>query len=145
MQQLINCGVMEVSLTGGEPLVRKNFMVIVDALLAGGIPNAGRIVKDAFLCCKEKGFPTGAEMYIHNGNKHLLRETVNRLAERGCRSLKTNPISNVGAWKEGGYGESISMQELYQLYFDYIPHYDEDGIWPSAASSRAAGRRKSRS
>ena len=174
VQQLIDCGVMEVSLTGGEPLVRKDFMEIVDALLAGGIrittiysngklvtdelldelaargihpefnmsydgvdgwhdwlrgiPNAGKIVEDAFLRCKEKGFPTGAEMCLHNGNKHLLRETVKRLGELGCRSLKTTPISNVGAWKEGGYGESISLQDLYQLYLDYIPHYYEDGM-----------------
>lgn len=174
VQQLIDCGIMEVSLTGGEPLVRKDFMEIVDALLDGGIhictiysngklvtdelldaldargihpefnmsydgvdgwhdwlrgiPNAGKIVEDAFLRCKEKGFPTGAEMCIHNGNKHLLRETVNRLAELGCGSLKTNPISNVGAWKAGGYGESIPMEELYQLYYDYIPKYYEDGM-----------------
>lgn len=174
VQQLIDCGVMEVSLTGGEPLVRKDFMEIVDALLAGGItittiysngklvtdklldqlaergifpefnmsydgvdgwhdwlrgiPNAGQIVEEAFLRCKEKGFPTGAEMCIHQGNKHLLRETVNRLKELGCRSLKTNPISNVGAWKDGGYGESISMKELYQTYLDYIPKYFEDGM-----------------
>ena len=173
-QQLIDCGVMEVSLTGGEPLVRKDFLEIVDALLAGGIaittiysngklvtddlldeldrrgihpefnmsydgtegwhdwlrgiPGAGRIAEEAFLRCREKGFPTGAEMCIHQGNKHLLRDTVNRLAELGCRSLKTNPISNVGAWKDGGYGESISVDELYQLYFDYIPHYYEDGM-----------------
>ena len=174
VQQLIDCGVMEVSLTGGEPLVRKDFMEIVDALLAGGItittiysngklvtdnlldeldrrgihpefnmsydgtegwhdwlrgiPGAGKIAEEAFLRCREKGFPTGAEMCIHQGNKHLLRDTVNRLAELGCRSLKTNPISNVGAWKDGGYGESISVEELYRLYFDYIPHYYEDGM-----------------
>jgi len=174
VQQLIDCGVREVSLTGGEPLVRRDFMEIVDALLEGGIhictiysngrlvtdklldelaargiypefnmsydgidgwhdwlrgiPDAGKIAEEAFLRCRKKGFPTGAEMCIHNGNKHLLRETINRLAQLGCRSLKTNPISNVGAWKEGGYGESISLQELYQLYFDYIPHYYEDGM-----------------
>ena len=174
VQQLIDCGVMEVSLTGGEPLVRKDFMEIVDALLAGGIrittiysngklvtdqlldqlaargihpefnmsfdgvdgwhdwlrgiPGAGKIAEDAFLRCREKGFPTGAEMCIHQGNKHLLRQTINRLAELGCRSLKTTPISNVGAWKEGGYGESITIQELYQLYLDYIPKYYEDGM-----------------
>ena len=174
VQQLIDCGVMEVSLTGGEPLVRKDFMEIVDALLAGGItittiysngklvtdklldqlaergihpefnmsydgvdgwhdwlrgiPDAGTIVEEAFLRCKEKGFPTGAEMCIHQGNKHLLRETIKRLGELGCRSLKTNPISNVGAWKAGGYGESISIKELYQLYLDYLPHYYEDGM-----------------
>ena len=174
VQQLIDCGVMEVSLTGGEPLVRKDFMEIVDALLAGGIrittiysngklvtdklldaldargihpefnmsfdgvegwhdwlrgiPGAGKIAEDAFLRCKEKGFPTGAEMCIHQGNKHLLRQTINRLAELGCRSLKTTPISNVGAWKEGGYGESITIDELYRLYLDYIPKYYEDGM-----------------
>ena len=174
VRQLIDCGVMEVSLTGGEPLVRKDFLEIVDALIKGGIKittiysngklvtdklldelskrgifpefnmsydgvdgwhdwlrgieNAGKIVEDAFLRCKEKGFPTGAEMCIHNGNKHLLRETVNRLHALGCRSLKTNPISNVGAWKAGGYGESISLKELYQVYLDYIPSYYKDGM-----------------
>ena len=172
-QQLIDCGVREVSLTGGEPLVRRDFLEIVDALLAGGvnictiysngklvtdklldeldrrgvhpefnmsfdgtegwhdwlrgIPGAGKIAEEAFLRCRDKGFPTGAEMCLHHGNKHLLRETVNKLAEWGCRSLKTNPISNVGAWKEGGYGEAISLEELYQVYLDYIPHYYADG------------------
>lgn len=174
VQQLIDCGIQKVALTGGEPLIRKDFMDIVDALLAGGItittiysngklvtnelldelskrgiypefnmsydgidgwhdwlrgiPNAGKIAEDAFLRCKEKGFPTGAEMCIHNGNKHLLRETIQMLASLGCRSLKTNPVSNVGSWKEGGYGESISIEELFQIYLDYIPHYYEDGM-----------------
>ena len=174
VQQLIDCGVMEVSLTGGEPLVRKDFLEIVDALLAGGItittiysngklvtdklldaldrrgihpefnmsfdgtegwhdwlrgiPNAGKIVEEAFLRCREKGFPTGAEMCIHSGNKHLLRDTVNQLAQWGCGSLKTNPISNVGAWKEGGYGQAISVDALYQTYLDYIPQYYRDGM-----------------
>lgn len=67
-------------------------------------------------------------MCIHNQNKHLLRETVKKLAFLGCRSLKTNPISNVGAWKENGYGEGISISDLYQVYYDYIPHYYEDGM-----------------
>ena len=93
-----------------------------------GIDGAGRIVEDAFLRCRENGFPTGAEMCVHHGNKHLLRETVNRLAELGCRNLKITPISNVGAWKAGGYGESISYEELYQIYLDYIPHYYADGM-----------------
>ena len=174
VQQLIDCGIYEVSLTGGEPLVRKDFLEIVDALLAGGItittiysngklvtdklldaldkrgihpefnmsydgtqgwhdwlrgiPGAGKIAEEAFLRCREKGFPTGAEMCIHSGNKHLLRESVKKLAEWGCRSLKTNPISNVGAWKEGGYGEAISLDALYQVYLDYIPKYYEDGM-----------------
>jgi len=93
-----------------------------------GIEDAGKIAEEAFARCRDRGFPTGAEMCIHGGNKHLLRETVNRLAELGCRSLKTNPIANVGAWKEGGYGTSLDMDALFQLYLDYIPHYYEDGM-----------------
>lgn len=173
-RQLIDCGIMEVSLTGGEPLVRSDFMELVDKLLSGGvrittiysngrlvtdrlleqlaergiypefnmsydgtdgwhdwlrgIDGAGRIAREAFLRCRDRGFPTGAEMCLHQGNKHLLRETVNQLAEWGCRSLKTTPISNVGAWKENGYGESIGVDELYQVYLDYIPHYYADGM-----------------
>lgn len=172
-QQIIDCGIMTVSLTGGEPLVRSDFLDIVDALLGGGvgidtiysngllvtdelldeldargihpefnmsydgvghhdwlrgIDGAQDAVEAAFLRCKEHGFPAGAEMCIHQGNKHTLRETVNRLAELGCRSLKTNPVSNVGAWREGGYGEAIPIPELFQLYLDYLPRYYEDGM-----------------
>lgn len=110
VQQLIDCGV-----SGWHDWMR-------------GIPGGGKIVEEAFERCKEKGFPTGAEKCIHQGNKHLLRETVKRLGEMGCRSLKTTPVSNVGAWKEGGYGESVSIDELYQMYLDYIPCYYEDGM-----------------
>lgn len=67
-------------------------------------------------------------MCIHRDNMHTLRETVKRLRDLGCRSLKTNPISDVGAWKENGYGQSISVEELYQLYLDYLPAYYEDGM-----------------
>lgn len=174
IRQLIACGIQEISLTGGEPLLRKDFWELVDALTEGGIrittiysngklvtdklleeldkrgmhpcfnmsydgvegwhdwlrgvEGATRDVEAAFLRCKQKGFPTGAEMCLHHGNKHLLRQTINRLAELGCGSLKPIPISNVGAWKAGGYGESIGIDELYQTFLDYIPHYYEDGM-----------------
>ncbi len=173
-RQLIECGVSEVTLTGGEPLVRKDFFDIVDVLTEGGVQistiySNGKLVTDRLLCeldarglhpefnmsydgvdgwhdwlrgidgatetvenafrrCRDKGFPTGAEMCLHGANKHLLRETVNRLASLGCRSLKTVPISDVGAWKENGYGQSISLSELYQTYYDYLPYYYEDGM-----------------
>ena len=173
VDELAECGVARVSLTGGEPLVRKDFMEIVDALLGYGIRittiySNGKLVNEkllsaldargihpefnmsydapgwhdwlrgidgaeesvgrAFKLCREMGFPTGAEMCIHSQNKHLLRETILQLAEWGCHSLKTNPISDVGAWHEAGYGESIPMDELFQLYLDYIPKYYEDGM-----------------
>ena len=37
VNQLADCGVINVSLTGGEPLVRSDFLEIVDALLERGI------------------------------------------------------------------------------------------------------------
>ena len=173
VEQLAECGVMNVSITGGEPLIRRDFLEIVDALLEKGIrittiysngklvtdelldslsergirpefnmsfdgvgyhdwlrgvPDAEKYVEEAFLRCRDRGFPAGAEMCIFEDNKHTLRESVNRLAGWGCRSLKTNPISDVGAWKEGGYGAAIDIEELYRLYLEYIAHYYEDGM-----------------
>lgn len=173
-KQIIDCGIREVTLTGGEPLVRKDFFEIVDCLIEGGvligtiysngklvtdefldklasrgihpeinmsydgthgwhdwlrgIDGAGKIAEDAFRRCRKKGFPTGAEMCVHQGNKHLIRETINHLSSLGCRSIKTNPISDVGAWKEGGYGKSMTIKELFGIYLDYIPEYYEDGM-----------------
>ncbi len=173
VQEISDCGVMNVSLTGGEPLVRKDFLEIVDTLIERdiritqiysngalvkepllksldsrgihpefnmsydgvgwhdwlrGIPGAEEAVDKAFLLCRDMGFPTGAEMCLHQGNKHLLRESVNHLRDVGCRSLKTNPISNVGEWQKNGYGESLSLDELFGLYLDYIPQYYKDGM-----------------
>ena len=173
VQELSDCGVMNVSLTGGEPLVRKDFLEIVDALCERdiritqiysngalvkkellteldrrgihpefnmsydgvgwhdwlrGIPGAEDAVDRAFRLCRDMGFPTGAEMCLHQDNKHLLRESINYLRDVGCGSLKTNPISNVGEWQKNGYGEALSVDEMFNLYFDYIPKYYEDGM-----------------
>ncbi len=173
VEQLAACGIMNVSLTGGEPLVRRDFWEIVDALLARdirittiysngklvtdafldqleqrgirpeinmsfdgigyhdwlrGVPGAEKAVEEAFLRCKVRGIPTGAEMCISRRSAAGLRASVKRLAAWGCAHLKVNPIGNVGAWKEGGYGEAISCEELYRLYLDYIPQYYADGM-----------------
>ena len=173
VDQLAECGVGSVSLTGGEPLVRSDFLDIVDALLGHGIHitqiySNGRLVNErllaalekrgicpefnmsydapgwhdwlrgvdgaeadvdrAFLLCREHGFPTGAETCLHEHNKHLLRETVNHLASVGCANLKVNPVGDVGEWKARGYGQSLSLDELFDLYLAYIPQYYEDGM-----------------
>ena len=173
IDQLAACGVMSVSLTGGECLVRKDFLEIVDALLEKvihitqiysngalvtekllsaleergihpefnmsydapgwhdwlrGVAGAEEAVDRAFLLCREHGFPTGAEMCLHSKNKHLLRETVNHLSALGCKTLKTNPVGDVGEWRKNGYGKTITPDELFELYLDYIPHYYEDGM-----------------
>ncbi len=172
-REIGDCGILKVSLTGGEPLLRPDFLEIVDTLLEKeivirqiysngalvnekllkeldrrgihpefnmshdgvgwhdwmrGVDGAEKAVDRAFLLCREYGFPTGAEMCLHQGNKHTLRDTVNHLRDVGCRSLKTNPVSNTGEWRKNGYGESISYEELLKLYLDYIPYYYEDGM-----------------
>jgi radical SAM protein with 4Fe4S-binding SPASM domain len=171
VRQLAECGVMQVALTGGEALVRKDFFDIADALIENdilitaiysngklvtdsfldelekrnihpeismsydgvgwhdwlrGIDGAEKIVEDAFIRCRDRGFQTSAEMCLHKQNIHTLRESVNRLHEWGCLALKTNLISNIGAWKENGYDAQLTYDELFQLYIDYIPQYYED-------------------
>ena len=172
-REIGDCGIMDVSLTGGEPLVRDDFLDIIDVLLEKdvyisqiysngalvnekllkalddrgihpefnmsfdgvgwhdwmrGVPGAEKAVDRAFRLCREMGFPTGAEMCIHQQNKETLRESVNYLSGVGCTTLKTNPVSNTGEWRNNGYGEAIGVDELFQTYLDYIPCYYEDGM-----------------
>ncbi|MEG2231908.1 MAG: radical SAM protein [Lachnospiraceae bacterium] len=174
VEQIAQCGITKVSLTGGEPLVRSDFLEIVDALLGHGIDivqiysngklvnehllkeldargihpefnmsydgddgwhdwlrgvdNAGEIVLRAFDLCYEMGFPTGAEMCLHQGNKNVLRQSINTLAAHHCTSVKTNPVSDTELWKKYGMNYSIDLKEVFALYLDYIPHFFEDGM-----------------
>lgn len=174
LDQLDKCGIMNVSLTGGEPLIREDWWDIVDELVRRkmhitqiysngalvneklldglaqrglfpefnmsydgdegwhdwlrGIPKAGEIALRAFDLCHKKGFATGAELCLHKGNMHLLRQSINTLAAHHCKSLKTNPISDTELWKKFGQNMSITMDELFEIYTEYIPHFFEDGM-----------------
>lgn len=173
IDQMADCGVQHVSLTGGEPLVRKDFMEIVDRLLEKeidittiysngklvtpelldaleargicpkfdmsfdgvgwhdwlrGIDGAEKMVTDAFQRCKERGFPTGSELCLHRGNKDTLRESVNRLAGLGVESLKVNPVSSTDLWENYDKDYSLSLDEVLDLYLEYIPHFFEDDM-----------------
>ncbi|MEA4853250.1 MAG: radical SAM protein [Christensenella sp.] len=173
-KQIADCGIAEVSLTGGEPLVRADFLEIVDALISRGVrisqiysngklvtekllqelkkrgiapefnmsydgdegwhdwlrgmPDAGKTVLRAFDLCYEMGFPTGAETCLHQGNLHLLRQSLNTLAAHHCGHVKTNPVSDTALWKQYGADYSISLEELYGAYLEYIPEFFEDGM-----------------
>jgi radical SAM protein with 4Fe4S-binding SPASM domain len=172
IDQLHDCGVMNVSITGGEALVRSDFLELLDRMLAYGIHvttiySNGKLVTpklldalerrriypefnlsfdgcgwhdwlrgvqgaeetaiNAFRLCHERGFPTGAEMCLHQRNKHTLRESINLLASLGVEHLKTNPVSKSGAWIENAGDDTLDIQELFEVYLDYIPHFFEDG------------------
>lgn len=93
-----------------------------------GIDGAEAAVRRAFELCQQRGFPTGAEMCLWRGNEESLRESVNYLASVGCRSLKTNPVSDSGAWETGGYGAdySLSNDEVNDVYLRYLDAFYED-------------------
>lgn len=172
IDQLHDCGIYNVNLTGGECLVRSDFFEIVDKLIdchiniktiytngilvtqslldefkkrniyprfdmsfdgtegwhnwLRGLDFAFEKVDNAFKLCRDNGFVTSSEMCLHNGNKHLLRDSINYLASAGCKSIKTNPISNSGEWAKNNNGKSIELNDLYQVYLDYIPYYFKD-------------------
>ncbi|MBR3225446.1 MAG: radical SAM protein [Atopobiaceae bacterium] len=171
--QIADCGVAHVSLTGGEPLVRSDFLAIVDRILEHGmhvdvIMTNGSLVDDELLdgleargcrpefnmsfdgprrwhdwlrgvdgaydsvrralaLCHERGFVTGAELVLHRGNLHTLRESVRELGELGVASLKVNRLSCVGEG-EALSDYAITAKEEYDAYVDYIPQYIEDGM-----------------
>ncbi len=174
LDQIDHCGIMKLSITGGEPLIRRDWWEFIDEivkrkiyittiysngqlvtreLLQGlkyrglcpefnmsydgdegwhdwlrGIPNAGKIVLDAFDLCHEMGFPTGAELCIHQGNKHLLRQSLNTLAAHHCAHVKTNPVAETELWSKYGEDKSITLEEVFEIYHEYIPHFFEDGM-----------------
>ncbi len=173
IDQLADCGIYQVELTGGEPLIRSDFMELVDALRAKGIhitniytngalvtdelldeleargvrcaftlsfdgvgwhdwmrgiPGAEAMARKAFERCRAHGFPTAAAMVIFDKNKDVLRETVRELGKLGVNSLKTNPVATAGEWVEHEDDGTLTMDEMYQIYLDYIPQYYEDGL-----------------
>ena len=172
VEQLAQCGISSVSLTGGEPLLRKDFMEIVEALLAHnikittiysngklvnkqllekldaygihpefnlsfdgvgrhdwlrGVDGAEEIAINAFRLCKEMGFPTGAEFCLHRGNKDTLRESIKVLADLNVKSLKVSPMISVGEWLSMSPELSLTDEEVYETYLEYLPYYLEDG------------------
>lgn len=173
IDQLAEYGVMQVSLTGGEPFMRDDFFGIVDALSERnitisyintngsfitedllneflnrnirpmfvmsydgygchdwlrGINGAEEKVNNAFRLCREMGFPVKATMVIHKGNSHTLRESINHLASLGVPSITTLYAADVGEWlKRNGQG-SMSIEDMCNMYLEYLPHYYEDGM-----------------
>jgi radical SAM protein with 4Fe4S-binding SPASM domain len=93
-----------------------------------GIDGAETAVRRAFELCKDRGFPTGAEMCLWKENAHTLSDSINYLASVGCRSIKVNPVGNTGAWLEGGYaeGHSLSTEETFELYYNYLDDFYRD-------------------
>lgn len=169
--QMEECGIKNVSITGGEPLIRDDFWTLVDALTAHhitissiltngalvnedlligldqrhqhpsfqmsfdgvgwhdwmrGIDGAEEKVLNAFRLLQKWHVGCSAAMAMHKGSVGCIRETVLKMAEVGCSSLKINAASPTGEWqKHPEY--FLTQEETYQAYLDYIPQYFDDG------------------
>ena len=93
-----------------------------------GMDGAEKAVRRAFELCRDRGFPTGAEMCLWKDNRQSLRESINYLASVNCRSVKLNPVCDTGAWHEGGYAEThgLSIDETFETYFNYLDDFYRD-------------------
>ena len=76
-RQIADCGILEVSLTGGEPLVRRDFMELVDALLSYRI----RIAQ------------------IYTNGKLVDEKLLDQLEERGIRPEFNMSYDGTQGWR----------------------------------------------
>ena len=172
LRQLHECGIDNIGLTGGEPLIRKdlyqifdeikrldmrittiysNGKLVTDAFLdelekrdmrpsfqlsfdgvgchdwMRGVKGAEEIALDAFRRLKRRGFPASSAMCICRDNAPTIRETVLKLAEVGCQSLKFQNCMPMGEWASQPE-HFLSYDETLQTYLDYLPVYKEDGM-----------------
>ena len=173
IDQMAECGISRIGLTGGEPLLRPDFFKIVDALTAKdiqvvGIATNGLLVNERFIGeLEDRGlkpkvfmsydgtdgwhdwlrgidgaekmllskfellakhdFYTGSAMTIHKLNKGVIRDSVNLLASVGVKHGVCNGMTNFGEWEKYGQDCNISAKELYDTFFEYLPHFYEDG------------------
>lgn len=172
INQIEEAGIFQVMLTGGEPLVRKDFFTIVDALSEKnisikeiysngrlinenlldkfenrhikpvfsisfdgvewhdwlrGIPGAEKDAIRAFSILQKRGFVCDVEMSLHKLNLNSIENTVKLLADLGIRQLKISPTSDSGKWMNEGGKYTLTTQELYNAYLNYVKTYKESG------------------
>ena len=172
VRQISEAGILDISLTGGEPLVRSDFFEIVDALLAAsvtisqvytngvlvdeallngfetrgirpefslsfdgigchdwlrGVPGTERKTIDTIGLLRTRNFSVSIETALYRGNLHTLRTSLELFAGLGVESWKATPATDAGEWlnEKGRY--TLSVEELYEAYLDFIPCFKEAG------------------
>ena len=173
IRELAEIGVQGVSLTGGEALIRSDFMELVDELVKydidvldiasngalvnerlldqleergvkphffmsfdgvgwhdwlRGIDGAEKMLMEKFELLAKRGFRTGSAFTMHQRNKGVLRESINRLASVGAEVAIINRMLNFGEWQKYGQDFNITHKEVFETYLDYLPHFFEDGM-----------------
>ena len=92
-----------------------------------GIDGAEKMLLKRFELLAKHGFHTGSAMTIHKLNKGVIRDSVNLLASVGVKHIIVNRMTNFGEWEKYGKDFNITAKELYDAFFEYLPHYYGDG------------------
>ncbi len=93
-----------------------------------GVPGAEKQADEAFRLLKAYGIPVSVAMCIHKGNRESLRDTANYLADLGVNSLRVNSPQELGLWKKYSEEYSLTENEVWETYRNYISDYFGDGM-----------------
>ena len=92
-----------------------------------GIDGAEKMLLSKFELLAKHDFYTGSAMTIHKLNRGVLRDSINLLASVGVKHVICNRMTNFGEWEKYGQNCNITPKELYDTFFEYLPHFYEDG------------------
>lgn len=92
-----------------------------------GIDGAEKMLMSKFELLAKHDFYTGSAMTIHKLNKGVIRDSINKLASVGVKQVIVNRMTNFGEWEKYGQDCNITPKELYDAFYEYIPHFYEDG------------------
>ena len=166
LDRLAEAEVHQLSLTGGELLLRKDLPQLLEAmrernivvsgictngfLLTGemlalferfgmkpnvqisfdgigchdwmrGVEGAERMAIDAMKACREHGNPFTLAMCIHRGNQDKVMDTLRFAVEMGAERIRYSHISDSGDFSPERGVQRLTIDELYQLYYDVLP------------------------
>ena len=173
INKLNECGIRNIQITGGEPLVHPEFKEIIKELSKRGlhlttlytnglllkqdifdlfkeykqhpkiqisfdgigyhdwmrgVKNAEKYAIDAIRLCVENKFECEVAMMVFKDNINSLRETVKYLDELGVSNIRVSDVHNQGEWLPYVKEHGLTINEVYDKYLEYIPHYLEDRI-----------------
>lgn len=93
-----------------------------------GVENAEKYAIDAIKLCIENNFECEVAMVVFKDNIDSLRETVKYLDSLGVSNIRVSSIFDQGEWLAYANEHGISIEEVYDKYLEYIPHYLNDRI-----------------
>ena len=166
VNQIADCGIESVILTGGEPLLRKDFFDIIDELLKRnininaintngslitnnflnelnkrkikpafsvsfdgigyhdwmrGVNGAEKQAIDAIKLLVKNGFYVIAVCCIHQGNIHILKDTVELMNNLGVNRVEVYRTAETLRWNSSPVeNKSLSYKDCYDAYMDLL-------------------------